>query len=159
MTEKRPDPDFVQRLAADPRWSTTLAVAPDRAGLESRFWPAGVARMPQGGGDLGDRMARALRAMPPGPVLIVGADIPGITPARVAEAVAALGDHDAVLGPAPDGGYWLIGVKHPHRLPPSLFDGVRWSSARARVDTIATLPGWRIAEVATLRDVDTAADL
>lgn len=147
------------RRLQDPRWDLVLAVAPDRAGMLSRVWPAHLARIPQGRGDLGARMGRALRAAPRGPVCVIGGDIPGITSARIAEAFAALCTHDAVFGPAHDGGYWLIGLRRVRSVPPHLFAGVRWSSEHALADTMATLPGHRIARVATLRDVDTAADL
>jgi len=147
------------RRVNDPRWQTVLAVAPDAEGLASRAWPGGLPRWPQGAGDLGDRMGRLLRSAPPGPACVIGADIPGITRARVAEAFRALGSADAVLGPALDGGYWLVGLKRVKAPPPGLFAGVRWSSAHALADTEATLPGHRIVHVASLRDVDTAEDL
>lgn len=147
------------RRIEDPRWQVVLAVAPDHEGLQSRVWPAHLARIPQGRGNLGDRMARILRGMPKGPVCIIGADIPGVTRARIAEAFKALGNHDAVFGPAPDGGYWLVGLKRQRPVPPGLFDGVRWSSEHALQDSAATMPGLKIARVATLRDVDTVADL
>ncbi|MEL6510150.1 MAG: TIGR04282 family arsenosugar biosynthesis glycosyltransferase [Pseudomonadota bacterium] len=147
------------RRVRDPRWNVVLAVAPDRAGMLSRGWPADLPRVPQGPGDLGDRMARVFRTMPPGPLAIIGADIPGVNRARIAKAFAALGDHEAVFGPAPDGGYWLIGMKRVGPVPVTLFDGVRWSTEHALADTEASLPGLRIAHVATLRDVDTVADL
>ncbi|WP_316014233.1 TIGR04282 family arsenosugar biosynthesis glycosyltransferase [Roseobacter sp. HKCCA0434] len=150
---------LIRRLSRDPRWNTVLAVAPDREGMESRCWPAHVPRQPQGPGNLGDRMARALRSAPPGPVAIIGADIPGITPTHIARAFRSLGSHDAVFGPAPDGGYWLIGLARRRAVPPALFAGVRWSSEHALADSRATLPDHSIALVDTLRDVDTVADL
>jgi glycosyltransferase A (GT-A) superfamily protein (DUF2064 family) len=94
-----------------------------------------------------------------GPVCIIGADIPGVTRAHVWRAFTALGAADAVFGPAPDGGYWLIGMKGVRPPPPGLFQGVRWSSPHALADTLATLPGLRVAMVNTLADVDEAADL
>lgn len=147
------------RRVRDPRWHVVLAVAPDRDGLLSRVWPEDLPRIPQGSGDLGDRMGRVFRTLPPGPVAIIGADVPGVTRTRIAEAFAALGAHDAVFGPAPDGGYWLIGLKRVGPVPGALFHGVRWSTAHALADTEASLPGLRIAHVATLGDVDTVADL
>lgn len=109
-------------------------------------------------------MARILHGFPAGPVCIIGADIPGITRVRVAEAFAALGDHEAVFGPAPDGGYWLIGMKRVRRPAPGILKGVRWSSEHALADSaaslgIGSLGAARIARVATLRDVDTVDDL
>ncbi|MEL6619184.1 MAG: TIGR04282 family arsenosugar biosynthesis glycosyltransferase [Pseudomonadota bacterium] len=146
------------RRIDDRRWRVVLAVAPDRGGLQSRVWPAHFARWPQGPGDLGDRMLRMMRRVR-GPVCVIGADIPGITPKHIADAFAALGAHDAVFGPAPDGGYWLIGAKNGSELPKSALNGVRWSSEHALSDSVAAMGARRIAMVATLRDVDTADDL
>lgn len=147
------------RRIEDPRWETVLAVAPDVEGLQSRVWPAHLPRVPQGVGTLGDRMARLFRGLPGGPVCIIGADIPGVNRARVGEAFRALGAHDAVFGPAPDGGYWLVGMKRQRPVPPRLFEGVRWSTETALADSAATMKGLSIARVATLQDVDTLADL
>ena len=155
---------LIRRLGNDRRWQTVLAVSPGREGLASRVWPAHMARWPQGKGDLGERMGRALRAMPPkmppGPVIIIGADIPGLRPRHVAEGFGLLGRHDAVLGPAPDGGYWMIGLRRGGRaVPKGLFGGVRWSSPNALADTVASLAPLDVGFAATLRDVDEAADL
>ena len=147
------------RRLRDPRWRLVLAVTPDHAGMHSRVWPADLPRVPQGGGDLGQRMARVMAMSPSGPACVIGADIPGISRRHVGAAFETLGDHDAVFGPAHDGGYWLIGLKHPRRQPPSLLRDVRWSTSHALADSKASLRGLRIAEVATLRDVDTARDL
>ena len=153
---------LIRRLR-DPRWQIILAVAPDLA-VAARVWPADIARHPQGPGDLGQRMARLLRhfghpRISPGPVCLIGADIPGIGRAHIARAFAVLGEHDAVFGPAEDGGYWLAGAQHPARLPHGLFQNTRWSTEHALADTLQPLPGYRIALTDTLRDVDTAADL
>lgn len=147
------------RCLEGPRWQLILAVSPDASGLASRVWPSHLPRVPQGAGDLGDRMGRLFRSMPPGPVVIVGADIPGITAAHIVKAFKALGAHQAVFGPAKDGGYWLIGLKNLSPPPPGLFAGVRWSSAHALAETIATLPGYRVALTDTLQDVDRLEDL
>jgi len=151
---------LIRRLGADRRWRTVLAVSPDREGMASRVWPANLSRWPQGSGDLGDRMGRVLRGMPPGPVIIVGADIPAIAPSHVARGFHLLGRHDAVLGPAPDGGYWMIGLRRGGRAAPAgLFHGVRWSSPHALADTVASLAPLDVGFGATLRDVDEVADL
>jgi len=139
----------------DPRWHILLAVAPDTA-IASRAFPA-LDRMPQGPGDLGQRMARALGSTP-GPTLLIGSDIPGVTRAHIARAFAALGAAPSVLGPAPDGGYWLVGLRHPSLAPSHLLENVRWSHPKTGADTAKSLPH-PIATVATLRDVDTAKDL
>lgn len=104
-------------------------------------------------------MARLFRNMPPGPVCIIGADIPDISRPHIARAFRALGSHDAVFGPARDGGYWLVGLKRTTPPPATLFTSVRWSTEHALSDSIATLPGYRITTVATLSDIDTVDDL
>lgn len=147
------------RRLRDSRWEMWLAVAPDTAGLASRALPA-LPRRPQGAGNLGQRMARVLRQAPPGPALIVGADIPGLGRAQVAAAFAALGGADAVLGPATDGGYYLVGLARGRRAAPAgIFRRVRWSGPHALSDTLWTLRGSRVMFIEALADVDDAADL
>ena len=159
--------DLVRRLARERRWEVVIAVSPDREGLESRVWPRGVRRRAQGRGERGRRMARARRGgrAPgegrPGPVAVVGADVPGISAVRVAEAFAALGRADAVFGPAEDGGFWLVGLKRV-RAPAAegaMFAGVRWSRETTLAETLGAFRGLRGGFCATLRDVDEAADL
>ncbi len=147
------------RRLTDPRWETLLAVSPDNQGLTSRNWPQNLGRIPQGNGDLGQRMARIFSNLPPGPALIIGADIPDIRRHHIGTAFKALGSNDAVFGPALDGGYWLVGLKRTSAQPRTLFQDVRWSTQHALGDSMATLPNFRIAQVDTLRDVDTQADL
>ena len=157
---RRQSHGLARRLARDPRWESWIAVSPDAAGLSSRFWPRGLKRWAQRGGDLGARMRRAFREFPPGPLVIVGADIPGVAPRHIASAFRALGAAEAVFGPADDGGYWLVGLRRARRAaPPGLFDGVRWSSESTLVDSVESLRGERHALIDRLRDVDGAADL
>ncbi len=148
------------RTLRDPRWRLVLAVAPDAA-LRARDLPRGVPRIPQGGGDLGARMARALGGAPPGPAVVVGADIPGMTAAHVARAIRALGGAEAVFGPATDGGFWLVGLRRgrSRRPPAGLFRAARWSSPHALADAVESLRGRRAALADRLADVDRAADL
>jgi rSAM/selenodomain-associated transferase 1 len=148
----------VLRLARDKRWRTVLAVDPDCAVAE-RVWPSHgtLALLPQGGGDLGRRMQRLFALLPPGPAIVVGSDIPAIRAVHIAAAFAQLGRADAVLGPALDGGYWLIGLnRSPNLLRP--FAAVRWSTPYALADTVANLDGKRVAFAAMLGDVDNADD-
>lgn len=145
----------VWRLSRDPRWRTIVAVMPDTA-IGAAAWPGAVARMRQGQGDLGRRMQAIMDDLPPGPAVIVGTDIPAIEPRHVAEAFRALGRSDAVLGPAGDGGYWLIGFKRCPRIPRP-FARVRWSSAHACADTMCGLAGWSTSLVTELRDIDDRA--
>jgi len=104
-------------------------------------------------------MGRVLRSAPPGPACVIGGDVPGVRKHHIAKAFKALGASDAVFGPAEDGGYWLIGLKCVRPVPAQLFNGVRWSSAHALKDTIATLDGQSYALIDMLRDVDDARDL
>ncbi len=146
------------RRLCDRRWQMSLAVAPDRA-VYSAALPGHLPRIAQGHGDLGTRMARIIRAAPPGPVVLIGADIPGIRRAHIERGFKALGTHDAVFGPATDGGYWLTGFARRRALPPRLFQGVAWASELALSDSLATLNGQRFALTDRLIDIDTAADL
>ena len=145
---------LLRRLARDARWRCLIAVTPSSA-RHGRFWNPHLPRLDQGAGDLGRRMARVFRALPSGPAVIVGSDIPDLAPRHIAEAFRALGARDAVLGPAKDGGYWLIGLKHTRPVPAGLFAGVRWSSPHALADTRASLPRrFSVTLLETLEDVD-----
>ena len=147
--------NLIRRLARDRRWHTVLAVAPDRA-LASPFWPADIDRLRQGPGDIGQRMARQLSGDRSGPAVLVGSDIPGLKASHIADAFALLRRHQAVFGPAEDGGFWLIGLNSRTRLA-GLFDGVRWSSPHALADTLKNASSLRVALAARLPDVDDAA--
>jgi rSAM/selenodomain-associated transferase 1 len=156
---RRTSLDLLRRIGEDPRWRALLALAPDRAVHESGIWPGNILRVGQGPGDLGDRMGRLMRDLPPGPVVIVGSDIPDIARAHVAQAFYALGSSDAVFGPAHDGGYWLVGLKRMPRVV-DIFGSVRWSGEHTLADTQANVKraGLSVATLETLSDVDTAED-
>ena len=145
---------LVRALARDRRFRTVLAVTPDGG-----FIPGlkGVARVGQGRGNLGARMARVLGLSRRGRAAIIGSDIPQAGARDVRAAFRALGRVDAVFGPAVDGGYWLVGVGVRRVSRP--FAGVRWSSEHALGDTLANFGGVRVGLLRVLSDVDTAADL
>jgi hypothetical protein len=148
----------LRTLDGNGRWFRWLAVTPDLAAAEPVLWPRGWRHIPQGPGDLGARMGRVMKVLPPGPVVIIGTDVPGIQPQHIAQSFHALGRHEAVFGPAADGGYWLVGLRRrPRRL--EIFAGVQWSTEAALADTIANLPKTKIAMLETLQDIDTGADL
>ncbi|RMD61642.1 MAG: glycosyltransferase [Alphaproteobacteria bacterium] len=152
------------RLAGDPRWTTWLALTPDRTAHRRPRLPRLTSQrclrvVAQGRGDLGARMARLVRTLPGGPVVIVGSDIPDLGAAEVAQAFRALAMHDWVLGPAGDGGYWLIGAARRRGLPRGFLQGIRWSSRHALADTRRNLRGARIACLGRMVDIDTGADL
>lgn len=143
-----------RRLASDRRWTTWLAMTPDEAVFDKRVPPRGIPRIPQGGGDLGDRMARCMRRFGTRPVAIVGSDVPGLERRHVAEAFEALRRCEFVFGPSDDGGYWLVGAAQGARAG-ALFRNVRWSGAHALSDTVANAgPGVRVTFLRTLADID-----
>jgi rSAM/selenodomain-associated transferase 1 len=122
----------------------------------------GIGLREQGAGDLGARMARALdTALAEGtPALLIGCDCPALTPDYLREAAATLArGYDAVIGPAEDGGYVLIGIARGPSTP--LFEGVAWSTPQVMQQTRARLASlaWRWCELATLWDVDRPQDL
>jgi glycosyltransferase A (GT-A) superfamily protein (DUF2064 family) len=132
-------------------------VTPDSA-VASKVWPLRFKRRAQGGGDLGRRMQRLMETAPPGPVIVIGTDVPAVKSTHIQAAVKALGSHDAVVGPSPDGGYWLVGFKRRPRIPRA-FGSVKWSSPEALQQTLANLGDLKVAQVASLHDVDEARDL
>jgi hypothetical protein len=147
---------LLRRLAKDGRWRLRIVVTPDKTHRRARHWRRGVEAVGQGSGDLGIRMRRALETCRPGPVVLVGADIPALDARHAAAAFRLLGSRDLVFGPAEDGGFWLVGARHPRRLPP-LFERVRWSGPEALADTLAGLPRRiRVGYVDRLEDVDDA---
>lgn len=89
--------------------------------------------------------------------MIIGSDCPGVDQRVITEAFAALDDHDVVLGPAWDGGYYLIGMKALHE---PLFRGIHWSSAAVLNETgaVARRLGLSCHLLAPRRDVDTVSD-
>ena len=145
------------RRLSDPRWDMILAVSPDREGLLSRAWPNSIDRVPQGKGDLGERMRRVL-SRTAGPTVLVGSDIPDIRKHHILKAFNSLGSASSVIGPSRDGGFWLIGLKHPQNQPVGFFRNVRWSRCETLGDALPTLPS-PVAMIDTLSDVDTLDDL
>lgn len=110
-------------------------------------------------GDLGLRMSEALRQSPtPAGTLVIGTDCPALGATHLRDAARQLGDHDAVVVPAEDGGYVLIGTRSP---PPAVFAGVEWGTDRVMGQTRQRLAalGCRWSEPATLWDVDRPDDL
>ena len=106
----------------------------------------------QGDGDLGDRLARAAETLP---VLLLGADVPGLLPHHLTAAAATLATAPAVIGPAADGGYWLLGLATPM---PQLFTGIEWGTGTVLAATLARLPPGT-PQLDTLYDLDTPDDL
>lgn len=114
---------------------------------------ADVALVEQGGGDLGERLAR----IGP-PALIIGSDCPGLRADMLRDAADALASESAVIGRAIDGGYWLIGF---NTAMPFLFDDMEWSTKDVFFETQRRFAahGIRPALLPELGDIDTEADL
>lgn len=148
---------MLSRLASQPFWRTYLTITPD-VDAASRVFPACIARLRQGGGDLGQRMQRPMRELPPGPVCVIGTDIPAVRPSDVRRAFHLLGRHEVVFGPAADGGFWLVGQRRRSRVP-ALYAAVRWSSPHTLADVEANLRAVSVGYTTRLSDVDDAADL
>lgn len=157
---------LMRRLSCWPRWRLWLAITPDHTATDdalTRIRIGGCRRpavtvLPQGDGDLGRRMARICRMVPPGPVVIVGSDVPAIRSCHPDRAFAALGRAPAVFGPSPDGGFWLFGLARTRAVPHGLFRAVRWSGAHSLTDSRHSLPAhWRVAMLDRLEDVDDAS--
>ena len=118
--------------------------------------------------DLGERMRAAFAEtfektpsegvpMPLAKVVIIGSDCLELQPHHLEAAFAALDSTDLVIGPAHDGGYYLLGMKQLH---PTLFEGIVWSTDTVYRETMhrAAALGLRVAYLETLHDVDTEAD-
>lgn len=147
-------------LANDRRWQLILSRSPDH---ERRSVQLPVDKIiGQGSGGLGTRMQtlfeRERSGDDRGPLIIVGADIPGITPTIIGRAFHLLKTKDFVFGPADDGGYWLVGQRRMPRIIKA-FDNVRWSSQNALTDTLENLRDCSVDYVDQLNDIDTGADL
>ncbi len=119
--------------------------------------------VPQRGNDLGERMERAFEQVFQegyGRALLIGSDIPGLTGAVMHEALAALDTDDAALGPAADGGYYLIGFSAATFMP-SVFHDIVWSTSTVCDETFGRFrqSGRRVHLLPKLHDVDTKDDL
>tara|TARA_B100000686_G_scaffold352227_1_gene453468 strand:- start:1478 stop:2086 length:609 start_codon:yes stop_codon:yes gene_type:complete len=149
-------------LGDERTWKTWLAVTPSRF-LDGRIWPPHLPRIDQGQGDLGLRMARPFIVLPPGPIVMAGTDIPELERKHIMRAFDSLKRAEVVLGPADDGGFWLMGMSRRPRPPrhvlARMFAGVRWSTTNALADVLSNLNGFvEAALVNELADIDTGSD-
>ncbi|MFQ5664263.1 MAG: TIGR04282 family arsenosugar biosynthesis glycosyltransferase [Terriglobia bacterium] len=135
-----------------------------RRTLQTRRLPRTLRLRTQRGHDLGARLQGAFRELLAEgyrQVLIIGSDSPTLTPQRLRDAFAALRRADAVIGPARDGGYYLIGLRAAPGGAPEMFRGIDWGTRRTFRQTRARLreAGCRVRVLPVGYDVDTAADL
>lgn len=179
---------LVVEQTASGRWTRTIAFTPDVAEGPARSWLAGTGSSgraargantqerdlsgspsmahalrfrPQGSGDLGERMARAIRAeVHEGAdrVVVIGTDCPDVDALVIERAFSALDDADVVYGPAADGGYYLVGVAGDH---PALFEHITWSDPHVLAVSLerAAAAGLRVHLLEELRDIDREEDL
>jgi rSAM/selenodomain-associated transferase 1 len=141
--------------------NVTVYYDPPDALLEAREWLGDAEYRRQSDGSLGDRLTAALHehfaGSPSAPVVAIGADAPEVDAGVITAAADALGSADVVLGPAMDGGYYLIGLKQER---PNLFTAIPWSGSTVLAATRAACDAARLTTVvlSTLRDIDTVED-
>jgi rSAM/selenodomain-associated transferase 1 len=139
-----------------------LSYAP--ASLDSRRYFEQAARsfvlLPQRGATLGDRITHALADLLKKykPVVLIGSDSPDLPAQLITDAFVALRTADFVLGPATDGGYYLVGL---NAMRPTLFERIDWSTARVAQQTMerAVKAGLRTVSLPIWHDLDTVEDL
>jgi len=141
----------------------TCYYPPDSGNAVAEWLGPGQHYLPQEGRDVGERMGNAFRqSFTRGfsRVVLIGSDIPDLPAPLLSEAVAALITHDAVIGPARDGGYYLIGFRHDTFFP-GVFSGISWSTGTVFRSTMQAFgkAGQRVHELPLWRDVDTVEDL
>jgi len=155
--------DFIEGRAGGSHPLLIVFDPPD-AEAEVRNWlGAGYVYIPQTGKDLGEKMENAfVRSFAEGfeGAILIGSDIPDLANHIIAEAFESLNTHKAVIGPAADGGYYLIGFQKKTFLP-QIFHGIEWSTGSVFTETMNVfeecaynthiLPMWR--------DIDTLEDL
>lgn len=134
---------------------------PAEAAAEMEAWFPGETWRPQRGSDLGERMAAAFEEAFAGGasrVAVIGSDVPWVSRDHVREALRSLDDQDLVLGPARDGGYYLLALDHPR---PALFQGIAWSTPSVFAATVerAGALGLGVRILEPLPDIDTLEDL
>ena len=147
---KPSDADFDRVVFCDP---------PDKINAFVSWFP-GEQLIPQRGNDVGERMDNVIRdllGMGAKKTVITGADIPDLNSAIIREAFAALEHADIVIGPARDGGYYLIGMKSPH---PEIFQDIPWSTGSVLKETMRIIERLqlRCARITMLSDLDTEND-
>lgn len=144
-------------------WTVTIHYDPTEASAQMAQWldpvRAGLGYAAQCPGDLGARLTAAFAAefaCATGPVIALGGDCPGLDGAILESGLRALASHDVVLGPATDGGYYLIGLK---QACPGVFTDIAWGTPEVLAQTRARIAASALtsAELPPLDDVDDEA--
>lgn len=144
------DADLFVAYTDDPQWEMLKEVFPNAAGF-----------FPQQGADLGEKMYQAIchvLNMGYDAVVLTGADLPLMRPAHLESGFAALATSDIAIGPTSDGGYYLVGMKIPHR---AIFENQSYGGSTVLENTIAAgeRSGLTVALALPCDDVDTPEDL
>ena len=155
--------DVLGELSSSERWDTWIAYAERSRDYFLQFPEPGISLLPQRGASLGARMHAVFADLCHAgyrQVVLVGSDIPTLQAASVGQACGLLeeGESDLVLGPAHDGGYYLIGLAQPEE---RLFGGIAWSTASVLEQTLARARDLelRVRMVPDTYDVDVAEDM
>jgi rSAM/selenodomain-associated transferase 1 len=151
----------VERTRPHGEYERLLFFTPAEARAEMEAWLPGEAWIAQQGLDLGARMAAAFdEAFRRGAdrVALVGSDVPGLACGDVVAALDSLADHDLALGPAADGGYYLVALGQPR---PELFQGMAWGTGAVFAATMerAAALGLTVRVLEERSDIDTAGDV
>jgi len=141
-----------------------IAFYPADEGASVRSWLGSEYRyVPQMGDELGERMKNAFQwafAQECSPVVLIGSDFPDLPAEIIKDAFTSLNDHDAAIGPALDGGYYLIGFRND-AFSPRIFDDIPWSTAFvfARTMEILREEGCDVCQLRFWRDIDRPEDI
>ncbi len=145
---------LTRSLSLDKRWKTWLAITPNHTKWANPFVLKKISQIPQGQGNLGERMFRCISRFENSPAIIIGSDIPAIKTKHISNAFKALQRSDFVFGPSYDGGYWLVGTAKRGGAE-ILFNNIDWSSDRVLTQTLENIPTkFRVTLLEKLLDVD-----
>ena len=159
--------DIVSRVSKSNQYDTYIFYDPPNRGNDLKLWLSDIANIdnermvPQEGDSLGERISNAFETVFSSGAkraVIIGSDCTDVTAAMIEESFSMLSHSDAVLGPAEDGGYYLLGLK---RFIPELFEDIDWSTERVLEQTVSRLAnsGLKYRLLKTLRDIDNLNDL
>jgi len=153
----------IERVSVSDEYGTVIFFDPPEMANEIRQWVGrgDVTYESQSGDTIGERMSDAFeKVFSTGAekAVLIGTDVPAITAEMVTEAFRSLEYEDAVIGPAEDGGYYLLGLKKPE---PALFDDIEWGSGSVYQKTLGHIEELNLSykSLDILRDVDTPEDI
>lgn len=144
------DADLFVAYTVDPEWEMLKNIFPDATDF-----------FPQEGADLGEKMYNAIGhvlALGYGQAVLTGADLPMMTESHLNSGFAALENAHVAIGPTSDGGYYLVGMKHPHR---AIFENQSYGGTTVLENTLSAgkTAGLTVVLAAPCDDVDTPEDL